>query len=107
MDEVLPATGAGDQSVATIETTIAPPAAIAKPAAKRKPAARKARKAPADQLIEGSATRPQPRDENGRALDQWRLPLNGPARLRSLEALGKRDPHTHPEDWPAPSAAQE
>ena len=44
-------------------------------------------------------TRPRPVDAAGRQLDEFGLPLSGPARIRALAELGKRDPLTNPEDW--------
>lgn len=49
-------------------------------------------------------TRPRPVDANGRALDEWGLPLNGPARLAALAELGRPDPRDEPDAWPAPAA---
>lgn len=92
-------TNASDQGADRIDTTIAPPRAIAK-----RTAAKKARPAA---VVDEAATKPRPRDKAGRVLDQWGLPLNGPARIRALDALGKRDPHSNPEDWPDHSAAEE
>ncbi|MGW8138974.1 hypothetical protein [Sphingomonas zeae] len=40
--------------------------------------------------IQDDATKPRPVDETGRTLDQWGLPLSGPARLAALK--GKPDP---------------
>lgn len=31
--------------------------------------------------------------------DEWDLPLHGEDRARVLQALGRRDPRDHPEDW--------
>lgn len=44
-------------------------------------------------------TAARPVDANGRELDQWGLPINGPARARALEEIGKPDPHFEPEAW--------
>lgn len=44
-------------------------------------------------------TAPRKVDGQGRELDQWGLPLNGPARIRALEKLGKPDPNVAPEAW--------
>ncbi|WP_343526948.1 hypothetical protein [Sphingomonas sp.] len=39
---------------------------------------------------QADATKPRPVDETGRTLDQWDLPVSGPARLKALG--GKPDP---------------
>lgn len=39
---------------------------------------------------QGEPTAPRPVDQNGRTLDEYGLPLNGPARLAALD--GKPDP---------------
>lgn len=62
---------------------------------------------PAGYAVTEEPTAERPRDANGRELDEWGLPRNGPARVDALCQLGKRDPRTHPEDWsdePAKSA---
>lgn len=41
-------------------------------------------------------TQPQPRDANGRLLDQWGLPISGPARAARLAELGIADPAIEP-----------
>ena len=46
-------------------------------------------------------TRATTRDENGFELDQWSLPVAGPARAGVLAALGKPDPALDPEGWSA------
>lgn len=48
-------------------------------------------------------TRPRPTDANGRALDEWGLPLSGPARVAALAEAGKRDPREDPEAWKKPA----
>ena len=45
-------------------------------------------------------TAPQPRDARGRVIDQWGLPVSGPARAAELEALGRKDPAIDPSGWP-------
>lgn len=60
-----------------------------------------------DRLAQAAATAPRAQDEAGRPVDQWGLPLNGPARARALAELDRRDPHTHPEDWPDQGAVEE
>lgn len=65
---------------------------------------RTADKAIANGAIADQATRPRPRDANGYELDQWGLPLIGPARARALKALGKPDPRTDPAAWQAQAA---
>lgn len=99
-----------DQSVKRFDTTIAPSAAIAKPLPAKKSGPKKERAATRAAMIAAAdegATKPRPRDEAGRVLDRWNLPMNGPARIRKLAQLGKRDPITNPEDWPDLSAAEE
>lgn len=49
-------------------------------------------------------TAPRKVDAQGRELDQWGLPLNGPARIRALAKLGKPDPNVAPEAWAAAAA---
>lgn len=44
-------------------------------------------------------TAPQPVDANGRLLDQFGVPLNGPARIAALAELEKPDPNTDPAAW--------
>ncbi|MCH4893380.1 hypothetical protein GO308_09690 [Sphingomonas sp. SFZ2018-12] len=45
------------------------------------------------------STKPRPRDAQGRELDEYGLPLIGPARQRALAELGKPDPNTDPKAW--------
>jgi hypothetical protein len=49
-------------------------------------------------------TAPRARDETGRELDEFDLPLSGPARRARLAELGKRDPREFPEDFNASSS---
>ena len=44
-------------------------------------------------------TQPRPVDAAGRELDQWGLPLNGPARARALAEAGKPDPDMQSDAW--------
>jgi hypothetical protein len=44
-------------------------------------------------------TRPRPTDAMGRQLDEYGLPLSGPARDRALSELGKPDPNVDPDAW--------
>lgn len=44
-------------------------------------------------------TKPRPTDEAGRELDEWGLPLCGPARLRKLAELNLPDPNHDPKAW--------
>jgi hypothetical protein len=37
--------------------------------------------------------------KTGRPLDQWGLPVNGPARTAALEELGMPDPNEDPAAW--------
>jgi len=50
-------------------------------------------------------TQPRPRDSAGRDLDEYGLPLPGPARAKALAALGKPDPHIEPDAWRTPANA--
>lgn len=51
-------------------------------------------------------TRPRPIDDAGRELDEFGLPLSGPARAAKLARLKKPDPRDNPEAWgAAPPAA--
>lgn len=50
-------------------------------------------------IEQDAPTAARPVDANGRELDQWGLPINGPARARALEEIGKPDPHFEPEAW--------
>lgn len=61
-------------------------------------------KSPARQS--GEPTAPRPHDRHGYELDEWNLPLVGPARVAALEKMGKRDPRDFPEDWQEPARAQ-
>lgn len=45
------------------------------------------------------ATAPRPVDAQGRELDQWGLPLSGPARARALAEIGKPDPNEDRSAW--------
>ncbi|GAN14151.1 hypothetical protein I6G65_15925 [Sphingomonas paucimobilis] len=49
---------------------------------------------------QADATQPRPVDATGRTLDQWGLPLSGPARLAALD--GKPDPALDADATPAP-----
>jgi hypothetical protein len=40
-----------------------------------------------------------PRDEFGRLLDGWGVPVNGPCRVAALAALGMPDPLVDPDAW--------
>ena len=48
-------------------------------------------------------TAPRQVDGNGFELDEWGLPLCGPARNAALEALGKPDPNISPVSWKVPA----
>lgn len=50
-------------------------------------------------------TAPRTTDANGFELDQFGLPLCGPARIAALEILGKPDPNISPESWKVPAKA--
>ena len=47
----------------------------------------------------GAPTQPRPTDGQGHDLDEWGLPISGPARLRRLAELGKPDPNIDPAGW--------
>lgn len=55
-------------------------------------------------IAQDAPTAARPVDANGREIDQWGLPINGPARVRALAELGKPDPHFAPEAWVSASA---
>jgi len=64
-------------------------------------------KATTPQTSQEEPTRARPQDADGRVLDQWGLPLNGPARVRALS--GRVDPAIDPAGWkeaPLPAAGQ-
>lgn len=46
--------------------------------------------AAAPKTTQADPTKPRPVDDTGRTLDQWGLPISGPARLKAL--AGKPDP---------------
>lgn len=50
-------------------------------------------------------TAPQPRDPQGRVLDQWGLPHSGPARAAALATLKREDPRIDPTGWEVTPAA--
>lgn len=57
-------------------------------------------KAKSKQAKSADSTAPTPRCAiTGRPLDQWGLPLNGPARVAALAELGLPDPVDEPEVW--------
>lgn len=61
--------------------------------------------AAAPKTTQADATQPRPVDDTGRTLDQWGLPLSGPARLAALQ--GNPDPAlagTAPATLPAAAA---
>lgn len=59
----------------------------------------KAKSKPAAALAD-EATAPIARcAKTGRPLDQWGLPVNGPARAAALEELGMPDPNDDPAAW--------
>lgn len=53
----------------------------------------------APKAVQALPTQPRPVDAQGYVLDEWGLPLNGPARLRWLEKLRRPDPRDEPEAW--------
>lgn len=65
---------------------------------------KKGRQEPPVKIEQDAPTAARPVDVSGRELDQWGLPINGPARARALEEIGKPDPHFEPEAWAAPAA---
>ena len=50
---------------------------------------------------QGAPTAPRPVSEAGIELDEWNLPLAGPARAAALSELGKPDPNNEPDAWAA------
>jgi hypothetical protein len=63
---------------------------------------------PTTETTQAEPTAPRPVSPEGRALDQWGLPMSGPARARALAEAGKPDPRDEPDAWvalPAASAA--
>lgn len=51
------------------------------------------------EALQETSTAPRPVDAQGRELDQWGLPNNGPARVQMLAELGKPDPNLMPDAW--------
>lgn len=49
--------------------------------------------------VASTGTKSRPRDAQGRELDEYGLPLIGPARQRALAEMAMPDPNTHPEAW--------
>lgn len=58
-----------------------------------------------DNVDQNPPTAPRKVDAQGRELDQWNLPLNGPARIRALAELGKPDPNVEPGAWSSTAAS--
>ena len=55
-----------------------------------------------DETTQAKPTQPRPVDPGtGRQLDEYGLPLSGPARVARLAELGKPDPREDPEAWRA------
>ncbi len=54
---------------------------------------------PEVKTTQADPTKPQRQDRAGRMLDEFGLPLSGPARVRALQELGKPDPREDPEAW--------
>lgn len=52
-------------------------------------------------------TMPRQMSAEGFELDEWGLPLCGPARIAVLEKLGKPDPNISPEAWQVPAKASD
>ena len=61
----------------------------------------------AQAVVQGIPTQPRPRDAQGLELDQWGLPLCGPARQAALRSLGKPDPELEPDAWTQQADAAE
>lgn len=60
----------------------------------------KSKAAAPEVTVDGESTAPAPRCLlTGRPLDQWGLPLNGPARVAALAELGLPDPNDDPVAW--------
>lgn len=53
----------------------------------------------ADAPVQEAPTAEQKRDELGRLLDGWGLPINALARAEALEAAGLPDPNDDPDAW--------
>ena len=53
--------------------------------------------------IQDDPTKPRAEAENGLQLDDWGLPLAGPARQAALAELNKPDPNIEPDAWRAPT----
>lgn len=58
-----------------------------------------AHRAQAAETTQEAPTAPRPRDAAGRELDEYGLPLSGPARAALLAELGRPDPRAEPEGW--------
>ncbi|MEA3018404.1 MAG: hypothetical protein QOI38_3126 [Sphingomonadales bacterium] len=59
------------------------------------------------ETTQAEPTKARPTDKSGRQLDEFKLPISGPARARELERLGKPDPRTNPEAWGASPAGDQ
>lgn len=57
---------------------------------------------PGRKLEQALPTAARPVDAQGRELDEWGLPLNGPARGRALAKIGKPDPNDDRSAWTGP-----
>lgn len=68
---------------------------------------KKTRSGAKPEVEQAAPTAARPVDANGRELDQYGLPLNGPARVAALAELGKPDPNDAPEVWADPDDVPE
>lgn len=51
-------------------------------------------------ISQDAPTKARPVDASGHILDEWGLPINGPARMAVLTELGHDDPNDNPDAWP-------
>jgi hypothetical protein len=68
-----------------------------KPGAKADAASAAVAKQP--ETTQEAATAPVRRNEAGFEIDEWDLPVSGPARANRLEELGLPDPRDNPKAW--------
>lgn len=67
----------------------------------------KSKATPVNTDDQGAVTAPPPRCPlTGRPLDQWGLPLNGPARIAALAELAMPDPNDEPDAWASRQAVE-
>lgn len=56
---------------------------------------------------QGDPTQPVARNAAGLEIDQWGLPVSGPARIAALVAIKKPDPNDEPDAWAAHGEAKD